>query len=108
MICQMQKKVKGFGEILSAEKGHNREAEWLTGLKNDLENEEHLQESVITSVQKVIKQCRKMPNWKPSGKDGVQGYWIKNLNNLHDGIASQMNKILMGEDSSTCGRTVLC
>ena len=33
MICQMQKKVKGFGNLLSAEKGHNREEEWLKDLK---------------------------------------------------------------------------
>ena len=40
-----------------------------------------------------------MPNWKAPGKDGVQGYWIKNLSNFHEQIATQMNKISMGEDS---------
>ena len=81
-------------------------------MKNELENEEHLQESVVISVEKVIKQCRKMPNWKAPGKDGVQGYWIKDLSNLHERIVIQMNKILMGEDSPTAwmiyGRTALC
>ena len=81
-------------------------------MKNELENEEHLQESVVIGVEKVMKQCRKMSNWKAPGKDGVQGYWIKNLSNLHGRIAIQMNKILMGEDSPpawmTYGRTVLC
>ena len=46
-----------------------------------------------------MKQYRKMPNWKAPEKDGVQGYWIKNLSNLHEHIAIQMNKILMGEGS---------
>ena len=63
-------------------------------------------------VEKVKKQCRKMPNWKALGKDGIQGYWIKNLSNLRERIAIQMNKILMGDDSlpawMTHGRTVLC
>ena len=81
-------------------------------MKNELENEEHLQESVVISVEKVRKQCRKIPNWKAPGKDGIQGYWIKNLSNLHERIAIQMNKILMGEDSPPAwmahGRTVLC
>ena len=81
-------------------------------MNNELENEEHLQESVVISVEKVKKQCRKMPNWKAPGKDGAQGYWIKNLSNLHERIAIQMNKILMGEDSPpawmTYDRTVLC
>ena len=73
-----------WGDIWSVEKGHNHEAEWLKDLKNELENEEHLQDSVVISVEKVRKQCRKMPNWKAPAKDGVQGYWIKNLSNLHE------------------------
>ena len=68
--------------------------------------------SMVISVEMVIKQCRKMPSWKAPGKYGVQGYWIKNLSNLHERIAIQMNKILMGEDSPpawmTYGRTVVC
>ena len=43
-----------WGDIWSVEKGHNREAEWLKDLKNELENEEHLQESVVISVEKVM------------------------------------------------------
>ena len=57
------------------------------------------QERVVISVEKVTKQCRKMPNWKAPGKDGVQGYWIKNLSNLPERIAVQTNKILMEDDS---------
>ena len=42
----------------------------------------------------------------------VQGYWIKNLSNLHERIPVQRNKTLMGDDSLpawvTHGRTVLC
>ena len=56
------------------------------------------------NVEKVRDRCRKMPNWKAPGKDGVQGYWLENLTNLHNRIAGQMNSILMGEH----GRTVLC
>ena len=101
-----------WGSIWSVEKGHNREAEWLKELKNELENEEHLQESIIISVEKVIKECRKIPNWKAPGKHGVQGYWIKNLSNLHERIAIQINKILIGEDSPpawmTYGPIVVC
>ena len=59
-------------------------------------------------------QCRKIPNRKAPGRDGVQGYWIKNLSSLHEHerASSQMNRILMGEDDlpewMTHGRTVLC
>ena len=40
-----------------------------------------------------------MPNWKAPGKDGIQGYWINNLSNLHERIVAQTNKILMGDDT---------
>ena len=52
------------------------------------------------------------PNWKAPSRDGVQGYWIKNLCCLHERVSSEMNRILMGEDDlpewMTYGRTVLC
>ena len=66
------------------------------------------------SVEKIRKQCRKIPNWKAPGRDGIQGYWIKNidLSSLHERVSSQMNRILVGEDDlpewMTHGRTVLC
>ena len=100
------------GGIWSVEKKHNHEAEWLKDVRNEFENEEHLQERVVISVEMVRKQCRKIPNWKAPGKYGIEGYWIKNLSNLHEQIAIQMNKILMGDDNlpawMTHGRTVLC
>ena len=52
-----------------------------------------------------------MPNWKAPEKGGIQGYWIKNLSNLHQRIAVQTNKIFIGDDSlpawMTHGDTVL-
>ena len=99
-------------DLWSIGKGHNREAEWLKCIRNKLVNDTHRQERALISVEKVTKQCRKMPNWKAPGKDGVQSYWIKNLSNLHEQIALQINKILMGDDSlpawMTHDRTVLC
>ena len=40
-----------------------------------------------------------MPSWNAPRKDGFEGYWIKNLGNLHEQIAVQTNKILMGDDN---------
>ena len=75
-------------------------------------NDECPQERVCISVEKIRKQCRKIPNWKAPGTDGVQGYWIKNLSSLHEPIYSQVNRILMGEDDlpewMTHDHTVLC
>ena len=67
---------------------------------------------MVTSVEKVIKQCRMMPNWKDSGKYGVQGYWIKNLSNLREQIAVQINNIKIRNDILPAwiahGRAVFC
>ena len=53
-----------------------------------------------------------MPNWKAPEKDGVQGYWLKNLTILHPRIAVQLSHIPDGEkplqDWMTFGKTVLC
>ena len=67
---------------------------------------------MVINVEKVTKQCWKMPNWKAPWMDGVRGNWIKNLSNLHERIAIQISKNLMRDDSlpawMTHGRTVLC
>ena len=51
-------------------------------------------------------------NWESSGRDGVQGYWIKNLSKLKERVLSQMNRILLGKNDlsewMTHGRTVFC
>jgi hypothetical protein len=100
-----------WGDIWTVEKEHNKDAEWLAELRDEVKGG-HTQERVTISAEKIKKQSRKMPNWKSPGKDGVQGYWIKNLTNLHERISDQLNKILMGTDTLpewlTHGRTVLC
>ena len=69
-------------------------------------------EKVEISQEMVKMQCRKMSNQKAPGKDGVQGYWLKNLASLHPRIAVQLNHILDGErplpDWMTFGKTALC
>ena len=111
-VPNAEKSKRFLGVIWSAGKGYNQEAEWLKYIKNELGNDKHLQEGVVISVEKVTKQCRKVPNWKAPGKDVVQGYLIKNLSNLHERIAVQTNKILMGNENLLAwmahGCTVLC
>ena len=58
-----------WGNIWGARKEHNREAEWLKDLKRKRVNERP-QERVSISVEKIRRQCRKIPNWKAPGRDG--------------------------------------
>ena len=54
-------------------------------------------EKVEISQEMVKMQCRKMPDWQAPGKDGVQGYWLKNLTLFHSRIAVQLNHVIDAE-----------
>ena len=58
--------------IWSVEKKHNKEAKWLSDLKEEMVKLE--QQNVVINEGKVKKQCSKMPNWKAPGHDAVQGF----------------------------------
>ena len=66
------------------------------GPSGDTQNRESRQYNMtyILKFKKVRKQIRKMPNWKIPGPNGVQGYWIKNLCNLHNSNALQLDRCL--------------
>ena len=72
---------------------HRENTDWLRKVKNEL-GELTVQDDVNIEIKKVRKQTRKMPNWKIPGPDGVQGYWIKNLSNLHNSITLQLDRWL--------------
>ena len=101
---------KFWSGIWSVKKEHNKKADWLSDLKKEMVKLE--QQNVVINEEKVKKQCRKMPNWKAPGHDGVQGFWIKRLDKIHGRIAAQLNEILEGTKEipawMTYGRTVLC
>ena len=61
--------------IWRAEKEHNKEADWLSDLKEEIVKLK--QQNVVINEDKVKKQCSKIPNWKAHGNDGVQGFWIR-------------------------------
>ena len=69
-------------------------------------------EDMEITEEMVKKQCRKLPNWKAPGRDGVQGYWIKKLSSLHGRIANQLNEVISGvgrlPEWMVYGKTVLC
>jgi len=88
---------------------HNTNAEWLNKVSSKLEHIER-QENLIITVADVKKMISKMPNWKSPGLDGVQGYWIKHLTELHMLIADHLQKCLDNGDVPewmTSGNTAL-
>ena len=87
---------KFWSDIWSVHKEHNRNAECLNNIKNDIGD--NRQEELAVTADMVTSQCRKLPNWKVPGKDGVQGVWLKKLRGLHERIAEQLNNILNTEE----------
>ena len=91
---------------------HNNEAEWLRNLKEEKHKAGLKQENVGITAEQVTKQCRKMPNWKAWGTDGVQGFCLKKITSCHERIAIQLNSLLNKEAAlplwMTLGKTILC
>ena len=99
-----------MSDIWSVEKKHKQDASLLQEIKQDIGKME--QRNVVIDESNVNNQCKKVSNWKASGHDGVQGFWIKRFSKLHSRIASQLNEMLEGNEEKppwmTYGRTVLC
>ena len=110
IVPDASESIKFWEGIWSKEKVHNREAEWLGEMKGEVNYEQQRELKIDRSM--VGTQCKRMPNWKAAGPDGVQGFWIKRLSSLHNQIADQLNRIVSGEvdlpEWMTCGRTYLC
>ncbi|CAB3978867.1 Hypothetical predicted protein [Paramuricea clavata] len=107
---RMKVYIKFWSEIWDNGIEHNKDSEWLHEMKQGIgylnQNDLKINEEDIT------KQCKKIPNWKAPGLDGVQGYWIKKITSCHQRIAEQLDEILNGKAELpqwiTYGRTVLC
>ena len=95
---------------LEVVKENNKEAKWLSDLKEKMGKLE--QQNVVINEDKVKKQYSKMLNWKEPDRDGVQGFWIKGVDKMHKIIITQLNKLLKETKEipfwMTYGRTVLC
>ena len=101
------KEAKQFWEsIWSIDSTHH--AEWLKKLKEEVELPQQAELSI--TIDMVTQFLRKVPNWKETGPDMVQGFWLKNFTGLHHNIANQLQVCLdCGNVPGwmTKGRTVL-
>ena len=89
---------------------HEENPKWLRNVEEELTGL-GVQDNIHIEVTKLKKDVRKMPNWKSPGPDGVQGYWIKNLSNLHGKIALQLDRCLQENNVPSwmvAGKTLLC
>ena len=73
IIPNSEDSIKFWSDIWSIRKEHKQHVELLKGRRKQFENVNSVKKVEI-SQEMVKMQCRKMPNWKAPGKDGVQGY----------------------------------
>ena len=71
-----------WSDIWSKEVEHNKDAEWLEDFRHVMSDTQQ-QEKIEITVKKVQKMVQKIPNWKATGPDMVQGYWFKNFRSIH-------------------------
>ena len=89
---------------------HNRDAEWLNDVKDEL-SQCLAQEDVKISEVDMRRQLKKVANWKGPGPDGVQGCWLKSFTTLHGRVVLQLNEVLESDSVPQWmarGRTILC
>ena len=100
-----------WSNLWDKEVKHNEKAEWLKELKPEGIYHEKQADLMITT-EMVLKQAKKLPNWKYPGPDGVQGYWLKHFTTLHSRIANQINDMIVNGSEiprwMTTSNTVLC
>ena len=98
-----------WSNIWETEKSHNKNAEWLKELRAE-RNE--IKQGNIQITTEMISQLKKIPNWKCPGLDRVQGYWLENLQALHERIATKMDDMINNgihiPKCMTTGKTILC
>ena len=100
---------KFWGDIWSQSVDHNRDVKWLKDLQREANVTKQEKEDIRVkeSLKKIL---GRMQNWKSTGPDIVQGFWLKNFRSLHGRERSQLKKCL---DSGfapgwlTKGRTAL-
>ena len=56
--------------------------------------EETRKKGTAIKPEMVTARSKKIPNWKATGPDGVQGYWIKNITALHVRIADHVDYLI--------------
>ena len=87
---------------------HDKSAAWIGRVQQKIQRRQ--QEEMEITEERLKRTLKNLPNWKAPGPDAVQGFWIKNLTNLHGKLAQYLNDCLETANTPswmTTGRTVL-
>ena len=110
VISDAEQSWRFWSDIWDQAVTHRENTDCLKRVENEL-GKLTVQDGIHIEIKKVRKQIRKMPNWKSLESDCVQGYWIKNLSNLHNSKALQLDWCLQENNlpkRMVTGKTLLC
>ena len=74
---------KFWNSIWGTPSNHNGKAEWMNRVSEELESKEK-QGDVVIELSDLKKYVKGISNWKAPGPDGIQGFWYKRFDNLHE------------------------
>ena len=92
MISLWLKNRSSFGETWTQSADYKKDAKWLQDLRS--EGNVKKQEKVDITTASLKKILGRMPNWKSSGPDLVQGFWRKNFSSLHERVRLHLKECL--------------
>ena len=81
-----------WGNIWSQSADHKKDAKWLQDLQSEVNVKK--QEKIDITTGSLKKILGRMPNWKSSGPDLVQGFWLKNFSSLHERVRLELKECL--------------
>ena len=94
--------------IWSTKVEHKRDAGWIGKVKEKMPSEK--QNTVNITKDDVKRKLKSMPDWKGTGPDKIQGFWLKSFTALHGVLAAALNECIEVGDVPGWlveGRTVL-
>ena len=87
----MTEESKQFWENMwSQSEDHMKDAKWLQDLRSEVNVKKQEKIDITTGSLKMI--LGRMPNWKSSGPDLVQGFWLKDFSSLHERVRVQLKE----------------
>ena len=81
-----------WGDIWSQLTDLKKDAKWLQDLQSEDNVKKQEKIDITTGSLKII--LGRMPNWKSSGPDVVQEFWLKNFSSLHERVRLQLKECL--------------
>ena len=88
---------------------HNEKAERINNMTKELKGLEEGSKAEI-HIDLLKTTLDKISNWKTPVHDGIYGFWFKKFTSIHDRLALEMNKCLLGAhvpEWMTKGKTTL-